>query len=106
MRALGPETVECLCAGLGEVFGRWGRAQRVMVLENATEAGRRPRGTVVESRLSSQFRGHYRFEARFRDPYSGNEKGSAENAVGFLRRNLLVPARCPLRRREVGRGRG
>ena len=89
--ALRSETAECLCAGLGEVFGRWGRAPRVMVLDNATEAGRRLRGTVVESRLFSQFRGHYRFEARFRDPYSGNEKGSVENAVGFLRRNLLVP---------------
>ena len=89
--ALRSETAECLCAGLGEVFGRWGRAPRVMVPDNATEAGRRLRGTVVESRLFSQFRGHYRFEARFRDPYSGNEKGSEQNAVGFLRRNLLVP---------------
>ena len=25
------------------------------------------------------------------NPYSGNEKGAVENAVGFLRRNLLVP---------------
>ena len=89
--ALRSETSERLCAGLGEVFGRWGRAPRVMVLDNATEAGRRLRGTVVESRLFSQFRGHYRFEARFCNPYSGNEKGSVENAVGFLRRNLLVP---------------
>lgn len=89
--ALRSEASECLCAGLGEVFGRWGRAPRVMVLDNATEAGRRLRGTVVESRLFSQFRGHYRFEARFCNPYSGNEKGSVENAVGFLRRNLLVP---------------
>lgn len=104
--ALRSETAECLCAGLAEVFSRWGRAPRVMVLDNATEAGRRPRGTIVQSRLSSQFRGHYRLEARFRDPYSGNEKGPVENAVGFLRRNLLAPARRPLRRREVGRGRG
>lgn len=89
--ALRSETSECLCAGLAEVFGRWGRAPRVVVLGNATEAGRRLRGTVVESRLFSQFRGHYRFEARFCNLYSGNEKGSVENAVGFLRRNLLVP---------------
>lgn len=39
----------------------------------------------------SQFRAHYRFESRYCNPYSGNEKGSVENAVGFLRRNLLVP---------------
>ena len=42
-------------------------------------------------RLFSQFRAHYRFESRYRDPYSGNERGSVENAMGFLRRNLLVP---------------
>lgn len=46
---------------------------------------------LTESRLFSQFRAHYRFESRYCNPYSGNEKGSVENAVGFLRRNLLVP---------------
>lgn len=80
-----------MCAGLAEIFERWGRAPRVMVLDNATEAGRMVRGEVTESRLFSQFRARYRFEARYCNPYSGNEKGSVENAVGFLRRNLLVP---------------
>ena len=80
-----------MCAGLAEIFERWGRAPRVMVLDNATEAGRMVRGEVTGSRLFSQFRAHYRFEARYCNPYSGNEKGSVENAVGFLRRNLLVP---------------
>ena len=82
---------ECLCAGLLEIFRRWGRAPAAMVLDNATEAGRMVRGEVTESRLFSQFRAHYRFESRYCNPYSGNEKGSVENAVGFLRRNLLVP---------------
>ena len=82
---------ECLCAGLPGIFRRWGRAPAAMVLDNATEAGRMVRGEVTESRLFSQFRAHCRFEGRYRDPYSGNEKGSVENAVGFLRRNLLVP---------------
>ena len=82
---------ECLCAGLLEIFRRWGRAPAAMVLDNATEAGRMVRGEVAESRLFSQFRAHYRFESRYCNPYSGNEKGSVENAVGLLRRNLLVP---------------
>ena len=82
---------ECMCAGLAEIFGRWGRAPRLVVLDNATEAGRMVRGEVTESALFSQFKGHYRFESRYCNPYSGNEKGSVENAVGFLRRNLLVP---------------
>ncbi len=33
----------------------------------------------------------YRLETRFCNPYSGNEKGSVENAVGFPRRSLMVP---------------
>ncbi len=89
--AMRSQRSECLCAGLAEIFGRWGRAPRAMVPGNATEAGRMVRGEVTESRLFSQFRGHYRFESRYCNPYSGNEKGSVENAVGYLRRNLLVP---------------
>lgn len=34
---------------------------------------------------------HYRVEVRFCNPASGWEKGNVENAVGFLRRNLMVP---------------
>lgn len=56
---------ECLCAGLLEIFRRWGRAPAAMVLDNATEAGRMVRGEVTESRLFSQFRAHYRFESRY-----------------------------------------
>ena len=89
--ALMSQRSERLCAGLLEIFRRWGRAPAAMVLDNATEAGRMVRGEVTESRLFSQFRAHYRFESRYCNPYSGNEKGSVENAVEFLRRNLLVP---------------
>lgn len=89
--AMMSERSECLCDGLREVFEWIGRAPRTLVLDNATEAGRMVRGEVTESRLFSQFRMHYRCASRYCNPYSGNEKGSVENAVGFLRRNLLVP---------------
>jgi hypothetical protein len=46
---------------------------------------------IVESKLFSRFRAHYRFTSTFCNPYSGNEKGNVENAVGYLRRNLLTP---------------
>ena len=85
---------ECMCAALSEIFGWIGRAPSVLVLDNATEAGRRVRGEVSESHLFSLFRAHYRVASRYCNPYSGNEKGSVENAVGFLRRNLLVPVPC------------
>ena len=89
--AMMSERSECLCDGLREVFEWIGRAPSVLVLDNATEAGRMVRGEVTESRLFSQFRMHYRCASRYCNPHSGNEKGSVENAVGFLRRNLLVP---------------
>ena len=89
--ALPCERAEVFCRGPRAVFERIGRAPRLLVPGDATEAGRMAFGKVTESRLFSQFRAHYRCESRYCNPYSGNEKGSVENAVGFLRRNLLVP---------------
>lgn len=73
------------------VFEWVGRAPRALVPDDATEAGRMLRGVVTESELLSHFRAHHRLESRCRDPCPGNERGSVENAVGLLRRNLLVP---------------
>ena len=84
---------ECMCAGLAGLFSWIGRAPRELVLDNAAEAGRRVRGEVAESSLFSVFRAHYRCSSRCCNPYSGNEKGSVENAVGFVHRNLLVVSR-------------
>ncbi len=90
-RACMSQRSECMCEGLSVIFGQIGRAPAALVLDNATEAGRMSRGEVTESRLFSLFRAHYRCASRYCNPYSGNEKGSVENAVGFIRRNLLVP---------------
>ena len=90
-RACGSQRSECMCEGLSRIFEQIGRAPAALVLDNATEAGRMSRGKVTESRLFSLFRAHYRCASRYCNPYSGNEKGSVENAVGFIRRNLLVP---------------
>ena len=90
--ALPGETSECVCQGLLWIFERMGMAPRVVVFDNATGVGhRRPDGTAARTRLFSLFCAHYGFEPWFRDPYSGHEKGSVENAVGFVRRNLMVP---------------
>lgn len=82
---------ECLCASMLQIFEHIGGVPPVMVLDNATEAGRRLAGTVRESSLFSAFRQHHGFEVRFCNPRAGHEKGSVENAVGFIRRNLMVP---------------
>ena len=90
--ALPGETSECVCQGLLWIFERMGMAPRVVVFDNAAGVGhRRPDGTAARTRLFSLFCAHYGFEPRFRDPYSGHGKGSVENAVGFVRRNLMVP---------------
>ena len=50
--AMFSERSECLCAGLRAVFEQIGRAPALIVLDNATEAGRMVRGEVTESRCS------------------------------------------------------
>ena len=90
--ALPGENAECLCHGLMLVFEHIGGVPPVIVMDNATGAGRRnAKGEVTLTGVFSAFVAHYRLEVRFCNPYSGNEKGSVENAVGFLRRNLMVP---------------
>ena len=86
------ENAECLCHGLVEVFEHIGGVPPVIVMDNATGAGRRnARGEVTPAAVFDAFLAHHRIDARFCDPYSGWEKGAVENAVGFLRRNIMVP---------------
>lgn len=42
-------------------------------------------------RTFSSLRAHYLFDSIFCAPGAGNEKGSVENLVGYVRRNALVP---------------
>ena len=85
------ERGECLVDGLMAVFDHVGGVPPEAVLDNATEAGRRIAGVVRESSLFSSFRAHTGMRTKYCNPYSGHEKGSVENAVGFLRRNMMVP---------------
>lgn len=82
----------CVCEGPAQIFDHIGMAPRVLVPGNATGAGHRVTwNKVTVVRVFAMFCDHYRLETRFCNPYSGNERGSVENAVGFLRRNLMVP---------------
>lgn len=85
------ETAECVAHGLRTVFEHMGAAPRHLVFDNATGIGRRTGTKVIETKLFSAFKLHYRSQSRYCNPYSGHEKGNVENAVGFLRRNLMVP---------------
>jgi transposase len=44
-----------------------------------------------EHTVFSSLRAHYLFDSDFCNPASGNEKGSVENLVKFVRRNAMVP---------------
>ena len=90
-QAYGGETSECVCHGLRTVFEHIGSVPHRMIFDNATGVGRRVKTKVLETKLFAAFKAHYRSEAKYCNPYSGNEKGNVENAVGFLRRNLMVP---------------
>lgn len=46
-----------------------------------------------ENEIFSSLKAHYLFDAEFCNPAKGNEKGSVENLVGYVRRNALVPVR-------------
>ena len=85
------ETAECVCHGLRAIFEHIGTVPRQLIFDNATGIGRRTGKKVIESKLFGAFKVHYRCQARYCNPYSGHEKGNVENAVGFLRRNVMVP---------------
>ncbi|MEW6948873.1 IS21 family transposase [Trueperella pyogenes] len=86
------QNAECVCSGLRAIFEHIGQAPKRCVFDNAAGIGAKHRdGTATMTRLFEAFATHYGFQVTFTNPYSGNEKGHVENAVGFLRRNLMVP---------------
>lgn len=90
--ALPGENAECVCAGPRAVFEHAGAVPLTLVPDNATGAGHRvawDRVGIVK--VFELFVEHYRLETRFRNPDPGNEKGGVENAVGFPRRDIMVP---------------
>ncbi len=93
------ENAECLCHGLVEVFEHIGGVPPVIVMDNATGAAGATRRARSRPPGCSPRSSRITARRRFCDPYSGYEKGSVENAVGFLRRNLMVP---PMRAESYG----
>jgi hypothetical protein len=49
-------------------------------------------GTRVRSTVFNELQSHYLFEDKFGRPGKGNDKGNVEGMIGYVRRNLLVPA--------------
>jgi transposase len=87
------ERLEAFLAGHVEAFAFFGGVFAELWYDN-------PKTAVVrilsgpardEHERLSALRAHYLFESSFCTPGCGNEKGSVENLVGYVRRNALVP---------------
>lgn len=84
---------ECLLEGLKSIFEYMEKVPTKIWFDNLTAAvisiGKGGERKLVEQ--FERFALHYGFSANFCNPYSGHEKGSVENKVGYERRNLFVP---------------
>lgn len=85
------ENAECVCQALRNIFEYLGGVPVKIVFDNAAGVGRKVCDEVRTTELFERCSAHYGFAYRFCNPYSGNEKGSVENKVGTVRRNLFVP---------------
>ena len=87
------ENTECLLESLKAIFEYIGGVPTEIWFDNTSTIVTKiikGGGRELTERFT-RFMEHYGFAARFMNPYSGHEKGSVENKVGYLRRNLLVP---------------
>jgi transposase len=93
VRAYAWERQEMFFDGHVVAFEYFGGVFPVLVYDNLTVAvhtvlrGKRRR----EQERFVSFRSYYTYEARYCTPGKGNEKGGVEGALGYARRNFLVP---------------
>jgi len=92
-QAFPSQNQECLLEGMKRIFEHIGGVPPRLRFDNMSTAvaqilkdGER---TLTDG--FSRFMLHYRFQADFCNPASGNEKGNVENKVGYSRRNAFVP---------------
>ncbi len=92
-QAFPAENQECLLTGMKRIFEHIGGVPVRIKADNMTTAVAQVlEGTErVLTDGFARFMLHYRFEADFCNPASGNEKGNVENKVGYSRRNFFVP---------------
>mgnify|MGYP000847707446 CR=1 FL=1 len=88
------ESAECLLEGLQQVFEHIGGVPRKIWFDNASSIVSKIKedGERVCTELFLRFKNHYNFDVAFCNPSAGNEKGNVENKVGYIRRNMFVPA--------------
>ena len=93
VRAYPRQKQEAFFEGHVKAFQHFGGVPRRIAYDNLKAAVLR----VLEGRNRQEqerfvvFRSHYLFDSRFCTPGQGHEKGRVEDAVGFSRRNFMVP---------------
>ena len=92
-RAYAAERQEMFFDGHMRAFEHFGGVFREHIYDNLTTAVKRVlRGRKrIEQEQFTKFRAYYAFQARYCSPGKGNEKGGVEGAVGYVRRNFMVP---------------
>jgi transposase len=84
---------ECFLSGHVHAFHFFGGVPQRISYDNLKAAVQRileGRNRQEQTRFT-EFRSHYLFASRFCTPGQGHEKGGVEGAVGYVRRNYLVP---------------
>lgn len=92
-QAFPSQNQECLLEGMKRIFEHIGGVPAVLRFDNmSTAVAQVLKGKErVLTDGFTRFMLHYRFQAEFCNPASGNEKGNVENKVGYSRRNAFVP---------------
>ena len=92
-RILPAQNSECLFFGLTEIFKEIGGVPPFILFDNLTpvvkEIVSRSERKLTDAFLD--FCRRFGFAYLFAAPGAGEEKGTVENAVGYIRRNFLVP---------------
>lgn len=87
------ETKESLCEALQRIFEFIGGVPIRILFDNMSSAviHVEEHGKRKLTEMFMRFAMHHRFKAEFCNPDSPQEKGSVENKVGYIRRNMLLP---------------
>ena len=84
------QNLESFLDALIRAIQYYGGVPRMVIFDNVRVAVKSGFGTHAPAQDDyAQLAAHYGFEAVFGNPASGNEKGLAENLVGYIRRNVF-----------------
>lgn len=93
--ALPSENQECLLIGMKQLFVQAGGVPKNIRIDNMSTAVKKTKSKFEKAQLTDgfqQFANHYGFNTQVCNPRSGNEKGSVENKVGYVRYNFFPTA--------------